>query len=262
MAALACGGSLLLANSTIVHPDAKTTADTKADAKAPAEMASSTSATKLSPSTTPVSSKSDSAASTVLSATPTSSSTPLDAKIAASNPALNTTMRPMLDDKVTAATATTPVKSPAAQPKAETKPAETKPADSKPKEYLPAGPDLPTEVTIQTSGNSAAPIQRVEYSISTPFKTPARQSNKAKAGGIPVTFAESTFDGKAEKFSLSLTAPQVALLPNQPIPMAVQIVWPKYAGWTYRGKLTAYQAGQQPVTFENVEVDIVKTAAK
>jgi hypothetical protein len=135
-------------------------------------------------------------------------------------------------------------------------------ADS-PKQHLPVGPNQPTVVTIKNAGGTTATVQRVEFFFSKSFKTPTREPSSAgKAQGIPVNFSQSNYDAKADKFSVSLTAPQVAMVANQPIPLAVALVWPAYAGWTYPGKLVVYQAGQQPVTIENVELDILKESPK
>jgi hypothetical protein len=244
MAGMATAFSLLLANTTSSRPQEKASAEPKAlvvGAKTPI------SDSKHSDASNDVSTpRTESSNAHVLQATALDMNA--NTKFTVSEPRLDATAKPALQDYAVASKPLTSDTTPS-QP-------------AKGKEYLPTGAGLPTPVAIKNSGGSSAPVQRVEFVISKPFKTPTRDSSTAKVEGIPVAFGESNYDAKSDKFSVSLTAPQVAPVPNQPIPLAVAIVWPKFAGWSYRGKLTVYQAGQQPTTVDNVEVDIAKAAAK
>lgn len=128
--------------------------------------------------------------------------------------------------------------------------------------YAPYGIGLPTVVSVRNTGDGEAMVQSVKFQIVGQKRTPKRDNVYGQGETIHVTFRNRHLNRKDNVFTLRFQKPKPAPGDGEYTPLEVAIVEPNWVGNTYVGKLTINYADGDPVTLENVELDVLSRLPK
>jgi hypothetical protein len=122
--------------------------------------------------------------------------------------------------------------------------------------YAPYGNNLPTAVSLPNDRLEQCVIETVRFVLKERFPTPKRQNLYGAAEALPVSFRARHYQRKQKRFALKYQIPP-ATEGGDAVSLQVAIVEPKWVGNSYVGTLTVEYNGDQQISIEDVEVEVL-----